>query len=98
MNELFVYGIFLSENMRKDYGLSNPEYAVVADYVTVMIGSSIVQAYPIDSSLHIGLTGLLVDVDPNKWDALDRLEGAYQRITIMTTDGDEAYMYVAREE
>ena len=90
MDKLFVYGIFLDERNRNAYGMSNPHYATVAGYIT--IGSRIVQAVRADG-LGAALTGLLVDVEPDQWPRIDMLESGYDRITITTTDGIEAYMY-----
>lgn len=95
LNRLFVYGIFLGETMRKAYGMTNPRYMTVPDYVTV--GGHIVQAVKIDSGTSIMLTGLTVDVDPENWERLDRLEGGYDRVKVKTHDGEEVYMYVAPE-
>jgi hypothetical protein len=103
MDRLFVYGIFLGENMRRAYGMSNPRYATVLDYATW--GHHIVQAHK-QKGAGLALTGLLVDVAPymttdrgirNNWAALDALEGGYDRIVITTTDGDKAFMYVGKE-
>jgi gamma-glutamylcyclotransferase (GGCT)/AIG2-like uncharacterized protein YtfP len=97
MNKLFVYGIFLDENNRRAFGLHNPEYAVVRDYATFSIGGSIVMAAHVPGN-NLGLTGLLCDVDPEKWERLDQLEGAYDRIQITTEDGERAWMYVEQSE
>lgn len=90
MDKLFVYGIFLDEQNRQAYGMSNPHYATVRDYIT--IGGHIVQAVKVNS-IGASLTGLLVDIDPEYWKRLDLLESGYDRIKIVTTDGVEAYMY-----
>jgi hypothetical protein len=90
--KLFVYGIFLDEQARKAYKMTDPKYATVSDYVT--IGNAIVQAVPVDSRFNCALTGLLVDIPIDQWDKLDLLEGGYDRIIIKTTGGHEAYMYV----
>lgn len=108
MNRLFVYGIFLDEDMRRSYGMSNPRYATVLDYATY--GKGIVTAYR-QVGAGLSLTGLLVDVpaktqwqdannvwhEDDNWLDLDRLELNYKRIIIKTTDGDEAYMYAGKE-
>lgn len=102
MNRLFVYGIFLDENMRNAYGMSNPRYATVKDYVTY--GGSIVTAYKQEGA-GLSLTGLLVDVNPyemgrrglkDNWARLDALEGGYERIEVETLGGDKAYMYAGK--
>ena len=95
MNKLFVYGIFLGKGMREAYGMTNPQYATVKDYITQ--GGQIVWAVPVDPEFGTALTGLLVDADPNQWERLDAMEGAYDRVQVITTNGDEAYMYVARK-
>lgn len=94
MNNLFVYGIFLSESRRQYYGMTNPQYATVKDFVTY--GEYIVTAYKQENA-GLALTGLLVSMNPAKWRDLDRLEGGYKRIVITTTDGDKAYMYAGKE-
>ena len=91
---LFVYGIFLDEDNRKEYGMSNPRYTTVAGYITV--GGGIVQAVPVQSR-EIALTGLVVDMDSTRWARLDRLEGGYDRIKVKTHGGEDAWMYAARE-
>lgn len=96
-NKLFVYGIFLSEDMRDSMGLSNPIYATVRNYVTVSYGDGyIVKACKVKGSSYC-LTGLVVDVDPDIWYRLDRLEGGYDRVKVTTTEGQRAWMYVERE-
>lgn len=90
MNKLFVYGIFLDEYMREKYGMTNPKYATVPDYAT--FGGGIVMAYKIPDN-RLSLTGLLVDMNPDNWEELDRLEGGYRRIKITTGSGEQAYMY-----
>lgn len=87
-NRLFVYGIFLDEVNRDYFGMSNPEYATVKGYATV--GGSIVSAVEDE---RYTLTGLVVDVDPIKWSAIDSLESGYNRIKVTTTDGETVYMY-----
>lgn len=94
MNRLFVYGIFLSESQRARYGMTNPQYATVKNYVTY--GDQIVTAYKQENA-GLALTGLLVDVDPEHWDRIDRLEGGYVRTVITTTGGEQAYMYAGKE-
>lgn len=96
MNTLFVYGIFLGEDDRKAFGMSYPEYDTVEDYATYGIGASIVEARH-KPGLGLELTGLIVDVNPAAWPALDRLEQGYDRIKITATSGIHAYMYVAKE-
>ncbi len=89
LNRLFVYGIFLDKSARDSMGMSNAYYTTVRDYVTV--GGGIVTAYR-----HEGfcLSGLIVDVDPSFWQQIDMLESGYERKKIITTDGEEAWMYV----
>lgn len=94
-NRLFVYGIFLGETMRKNYGMSNPKYATVPGYAT--FGYHIVQAAYIGGDINLALTGLTVDVDPDKWQSIDALEGGYDRILVKTESGEEVNMYVAPE-
>lgn len=95
MNKLFVYGIFLSERNRWDYGMTNPQYATVKGYAT--FGGRIVEAvYVGDVWPNACLTGLIVDADPTQWKDLDALEYGYDRIRITTTSGEEAWMYVAK--
>lgn len=98
MNKLFVYGIFLDEGMRKSYGMTNPDYGTVKDYAT--FGDYIVKAVHIPNS-KLSLTGLLVDVDPKYWDALDKLERAYSRVIINVDTGMgepiQAYIYKNKE-
>ena len=92
--KLFVYGIFLGEEMRKEYGMTNPRYATVQDYVTH--GHHIVKAYKVEDC-GLALTGLIVDMDTSQWDDLDRLEGGYERIIVRTTSGEWAYMYAGKD-
>lgn len=94
-NKLFVYGIFLSSYTRDAYGMTDPEYATVNGYSTfpVIAGGYIVEARPCVGHT---LTGLVVDVDPDFWGVLDRLESAYKRIKVRTSDDEEVYMYVAK--
>ena len=91
-DKLFVYGIFLDEENRKDYGMSNPQYTTVPGYLTV--GSYIVRAVQTDNT-SVALTGLLVDIDPDMWPSLDSLEAGYDRIKVRDVSGDIAYMYAA---
>lgn len=91
MNRLFVYGIFLDEDRRQTYGMSNPEYATVLDFAT--FGHSIVSARRIPD-IGLSLTGLTVDVDPAYWERLDLLEHGYDRKLVKTTRGEKVYMYV----
>lgn len=94
MDRLFVYGIFLGERQRQKYGMTDPIYATVPGYAT--FGSYIVQArrVPVPG---LQLTGLVVDVDPDKWRDIDRLEGGYDRVRVITTDREEVWMYAAPE-
>jgi hypothetical protein len=104
-NKLFVYGIFLDKYNRRNYGMENPEYAVVEDYATYSVGGHIVEARPCKGA---ALTGLLVKVTPfyldrrnkikDQWRDIDALEWAYDKIVVTTTLGDKAYMYVGKEE
>ena len=91
-DKLFVYGIFLDEENRKDYGMSDPQYTTVPGYLTV--GSYIVKAVETDNA-SVALTGLLVDIDPDMWPSLDSLEAGYDRIKVRDVSGDIAYMYTA---
>lgn len=92
--KLFVYGIFLNEYNRDNYGMSNEEYATVKGWATE--GSQIVSAVP---DPRYTLTGLLVDVAEfsyeyrgdqahvvDNWKMLDALEHNYDRIVVETTD------------
>ena len=94
MDRLFVYGIFLGQRMRDSYGMTNPQYATVPGYAT--FGDHIVQAVKIDGAPHLALTGLTVDVDPEQWERIDRLEGGYVRREVTTDNGEQVYMYTAR--
>lgn len=92
-DRLFVYGIFLSERTQKAFGMSNPKYATVKGYVTVGAGEGyIVQAVPVDMK-SLTLSGLIVDVDPKEWERIDKLEAAYEKVKIVTTDKEEAWIY-----
>lgn len=91
MNKLFVYGIFLDKGNRDNYGMSNPTYATVEGYATV--GGRIVWA--VEDKMYT-LTGLLVDVNPRAWKAIDSLERGYDRVKVKTTNGQRAYMYVVK--
>lgn len=95
-NRLFVYGIFLGQQMRDRFGMTNPEYATVPNYAT--FGYHIVQASYIASSGDLALTGLTVDVDPEYWERIDSLEGGYDRKLVTTDSNEEVYMYVAKGE
>lgn len=96
LNRLFVYGIFLGEDMRKSYQMSNPQYATVLNYAT--FGGHIVEAYPQASEIGASLTGLVVELPKDyNWEPLDALEGGYDRVIITTTTGTMAYMYVGRK-
>lgn len=94
MNKLFVYGIFLDGYHRNNYGMTNPTYDTVLDYIT--LGDRIVSAYPVDAEYGTALTGLVVDMNPDNWADLDRLESGYNRVIITTTGGQQAYMYVGK--
>lgn len=94
MSKLFVYGIFLDAHNRSRYGMANPQYATVLDYAT--FGHHIVQAQHIPDC-GLSLTGLLVDMDDQRWEPLDALEHGYDRIQVTTTSGEQAYMYAAPE-
>lgn len=98
MDRLFVYGIFLGKGMRDRYGMSNSKYATVRDFVTFdAVGSGhIVEAAPVQG-LDMVLTGLVVDVDPTRWDDIDSLEGGYDRKEVVTTDQERVWMYVRKE-
>jgi len=98
LSRLFVYGIFLGEYARDRYHMSNPKYATVRDYATfgVTQDGNIVEAARV-TGLGMVLTGLVVDVDPNAWEYIDSLESGYDRVQIVTTDKERAYMYVRKE-
>ena len=96
MNKLFVYGIFIDEYHRNNYGMTNPRYDVVLDYATVRAYGDIVQAIPASSYFGVALTGLVVDVDPNYWGRIDQLEQGYERIKVKTERGVQTYMYVGQ--
>src|SRR4051812_7599639 len=89
VDKLFVYGIFLDENNRNGYGMRNPRYATVADYIT--IGGDIVTAYRVPE-IRASLTGLVVDMPSDRWADLDALEAGYNRIQVNTSRG-KTYMY-----
>lgn len=91
--KLFVYGIFLDENMREMYHMTNPKYDTVKDFAT--FGSTIVTAQYVPQA-GLALTGVTVDYDPEQWERLDGLEGGYDRIIIDTTHGERAYMYAEK--
>lgn len=93
MNRLFVYGIFLGEERRRNYGMSNPKYSTVKGFVTA--GEHIVEAVRVDIE-QLALTGLTVDVDPAYWTRIDALEYGYDRILVETTMGEEVYMYAQK--
>jgi len=90
MDRLFVYGIFLGEGARKKYGMSNPVYSTVKNYITV--GHGIVTAVKTNKP-GVELTGLVVDVDPEYWPKIDELEQGYDRIIVKTCFDEEVYMY-----
>lgn len=96
VNRLFVYGIFLNEDNRAVYNMTNPRYAVVKGYKTVFIQPPKVIGAVKSTSTDV-LSGLLVNIDPRYWRAIDMLEQGYDRILIRTTLGEEAYMYVEKE-
>lgn len=101
---LFVYGIFLDEDNRINYYMTDPEYATVLDYCTY--GDGIVEAVHCPGR-GLSLTGLLVDVPSfvfdkygksvDVWEGLDRLEAAYNREIVTTSYGEQVYMYVGKE-
>lgn len=105
-NKLFVYGIFLSEGMRKDFGMTNARFATVKGYATVGVPGSlgnIVEAIRVSKDFY--LSGLIVDVPPkvitpqgvmSNWERLDRLEGSYDRKMVTTAEYDKCWMYVAK--
>lgn len=92
MNRLFVYGIFLSQGMRYQYGMTVIDYAVVPDYITTSKYGDIVEATRVNG-VKAALTGLLVEVPEDKWEGLDQLEAGYDRVVVTTIMGDQAYMY-----
>jgi gamma-glutamylcyclotransferase (GGCT)/AIG2-like uncharacterized protein YtfP len=94
MDRLFVYGIFLDESTRLAYGMSNPEYTTVKDYIT--FGDYIVEAVPVGSEYGVALTGLVVDINPEYWGKLDALERGYNRIKVKTISDEVVYMYVTK--
>lgn len=98
MDRLFVYGVFLSKYNRDRYGMSNPRYATVKDYATfaLMQRGGIVEAARV-TGLGLEMTGLIVDVDPTRWDDIDSLEHGYDRVQIVTTANERAYIYVRKE-
>lgn len=91
-NRLFVYGIFLDQSRRDNYGMYNARYSTVPGYVTE--GRGIVQAVPVKNE-GIALTGLTVDIDPRMWDRLDSLEGGYDRRVVKTHNNELVWMYTA---
>lgn len=93
--KLFVYGIFLDEINRREFGMSNPRYAVVLGYKTISWYGSIVQAVPSENK--DALTGMTVDVPLSAWKGIDELESGYDRIKILTVQGVSAFMYVRRK-
>lgn len=89
---LFTYGIFMSYTIRLGVGIyANAKYATVLGYAT--IGDQIVMAVPDEKYT---LTGMIVGVPDGVWPKLDRIEGGYDRITVTTTYGQEAQMYVRK--
>lgn len=95
-SKLFVYGIFLGTSTKEHYGMTNPVYAVVRDWLTTEKGGSIVEAVPAPKGYGIALTGQVVDVEPSNWASIDRLETGYRRIRVTTSNGT-AWMYAAPE-
>lgn len=92
--KFFTYGIFLSYRMRKNYNIdASAHYATVEGYSTR--GGLIVEAFPCAGHT---LTGLVVDVPDHVWRTLDAIESGYDRITINTTQGEEAQLYVAKTD
>jgi hypothetical protein len=91
-NRLFVYGIFLGQERRDEYGMYNANYATVPGFITK--GNYIVQAEPTDEP-SAELTGLTVDVDPRKWPMIDSLEMGYDRVLVTTSNNEVVNMYVA---
>lgn len=90
--KFFSYGIFITPDRRASIGITAPaRYATVEGYAT--IGDYIVQAVPLE---HAVLTGIIVDVPDDVWPQLDLIEGGYDRISVTTTRGEEAQMYVAK--
>lgn len=94
LDHLFVYGIFLGADMRYKYDMTSPTYDTVPGFVT--FGEYIVQAVPVDPTIDVSLTGLVVDVDPDRWKDIDELESNYERIMVRTSRGKEVYMYAAK--
>lgn len=90
IEKLFVYGIFLDETNRENYGMENPSYDTVRGFIT--IGDYIVRAVP-STILGASLTGLLVDVPTRNFQRIDILETGYARIKVQTSSGIEAFMY-----
>lgn len=113
MNRLFVYGIFLDQSRRDSYGMFGAHYATVKGYATrggsiveavpalgytltgmIVDVSDKVLEEQYESRGSWEVTGL-EEVDT--WKKLDELEHGYDRIEIVTTGGDKAFMYVAKE-
>lgn len=110
MHKIFVYGIFLDDYMREQYGMVSPRYATVEGYATRAVSpdGTIVEAVPVQGNYF--LTGLVVDmpkmntiqtVDGGEHrvkalERLDRLENGYDRISVTTTDGEVCQMYVTK--
>ncbi len=88
--QLFVYGIFLDEDNREHYGMTNPRYDTVQGFITV--GGSIVQAVP-STTFGASLTGLVVDIPTENLHRVDLLEMGYDRIKVETNSGVDAFMY-----
>lgn len=93
MNDLFVYGIFLDQYNRDNYGMYNAQYTTVLDYITV--GDRIVEAKYMPN-IGASLTGLMVQVDPRYWEELDYLERGYDRIRVVTITGHKVWMYAQK--
>lgn len=97
-HRLFVYGIFLGETTRQYYGMTDPQYAVVKNYATYARNGHIVEAAQVDPSCNAAMAGLVVTVDPKKWDQIDALERDYDRKLVTTTSNQHVYMYVSKEK
>lgn len=92
--KFFFYGVFLEKAAREQYRITDePRYATVKNYLTV--GDYIVQATSISSNANAALSGIIVDVPEESIERLDELERSYDRVTIETTYGERAEMYVA---
>lgn len=77
--KLFVYGIFLDQSNREEYGMIQTHYATQPGFKTV--GKYIVKAVKSDD--RDSLTGLLINnTKAINWRRLDSLEAGYKRIAI----------------